>query len=98
MNKNLNLRRALAVALITARGLLMVLGFMPAKAPSQTGFRLAPLKLNFERLGLAERRRSAKQQNVRPNSNINVAPSTNAPTFGHPIIAGIGGTGFEESL
>jgi hypothetical protein len=98
MNKNLNLRRALAVALITAGGLLMVLGFMPAKAPSQTGFRLAPLKLNFERLGLAERRRSAKQQNVRPNSNINVAPSTNAPTFGHPIIAGIGGTGFEESL
>ena len=32
------------------------------------------------------------------NPNPNVALPANAPAFGHPVIAGIGGTGFEESL
>ena len=98
MKRNLNLRRAIAVALIAAGGLLMVLSFLQAKGPSQTGFRLATLQLNFERARLVDQRRSAKQQNIRSTPNSNVALPPNAPTFGHPIIAGIGGTGFEESI
>ncbi len=75
-----------------------VFSFAPLKPATQSGPKLAVLKLNLERQLLAKQKRSANHQSALPNSNINVPLRPDAPTFGHPIIAGIGGTGFEESI
>jgi hypothetical protein len=95
MKGNLNLRRTMTAVLVAAGGLLMLLSFEPAKPPpSQGGLKLALEKLNFGRAQPARNKGTPKGGNL----NTNVALPANAPTFGHPIIAGIGGTGFEESI
>ena len=94
MKKNLTLRRAIAVTLITTGGLLMASSFESAKPPSPGGLKLALEKLNFSRPHSA--RNKGTQQGG--SLNTNVALPANAPTFGHPVISGIGGLGFEEDL
>jgi hypothetical protein len=98
MKRNLHLRRTIAAAMVAAGGWLMVLSFEPVKAPSQGGLRLAMQKLNSGRTQLAEQRGSVKEPSTRSTPNSNVALRADAPTFGHPIISGIGGLGFEESV
>ena len=86
-----HLRGAFAIALVVCAGLLLATSFQPAKSDRRTALRLA-----FERLS-----RSAKAKTGRQAANLNTrisAPSANLPTFGHPIIAGIGGFGYEENL
>jgi len=85
------LRRAFTIVLVVCAGLLLATSLRPSKPAQQTSLRLA-----FEKLS-----RSATTKAGRQPANINTnlsAPSANLPTFGHPIIAGIGGTGFEESI
>jgi hypothetical protein len=97
MKGNLNLRRTMTAVLVAAGGFLMALSFEPAKPPpSQGGLKLALQKLNLGLASLAKNKGSVTQQSG--NLNTNTALPANAPTFGHPIIAGIGGTGFEESI
>jgi hypothetical protein len=95
MKRNLNLRRAIAVILCAVGVALMVLSFQTAKPPGQRELKLAFEKLNLGRAQLARNQRSVRQEGANLNPNIALA---NVPTFGHPIIAGIGGTGFEESI
>ncbi|HYR23454.1 MAG TPA: dockerin type I domain-containing protein [Chthoniobacterales bacterium] len=96
MKKNLHLRDATAVILGAIGAALMVQSFEPAKPLSQGGLKLALQKLNLGGASLARNKRSVTAQGG--NFNTNAALAANAPTFGHPIIAGVGGTGFEESL
>src|SRR2546423_6864396 len=93
MKRNLKLRRMTTAALIAGGGLLMMLSFEPP-TPRQGGPKLALQKLNLSRS------QSAKNKKTQRNGNLNpkIAFAANTPTFGHPIIAGIGGTGFEESI
>lgn len=96
MKTNFNLRRVLAVSLIVAACLLTVLSLLPAGTPSRKGLTLSLLKLDLGRAQPAERSSSTRQRfNPGPSSS---GLRADAPTFGHPIISGIGGTGFEESL
>ena len=90
MKTNLNVRRAIGSLLVAAAGVLLMLAFAPARLPDRGGMRLAFQKMT----------RPAKSKPGRQgiNSSPNVLSPSNAPTFGHPIIAGIGGTGFEESI
>jgi hypothetical protein len=94
MKRNRNLRRATAVMLCAVGAALMVQSFEPAKLRTQSGLKLAFQKLNLGALR-ARNKDSFRQQSANLNTNIALA---NLPTFGHPIIAGIGGTGFEESI
>src|SRR3989440_195607 len=80
-------------AVIAGGGLLMMLSFEPP-TPRRGGPKLALQKLNLSRSQSGKNKKT--QQNG--NLNTNVALPANIPTFGHPIIAGIGGTGFEESI
>ena len=84
-----NLRHTIVAILTTAAGILLALTFQPATLPNYGGPRLAFQKLT----------RPAKNKSERQSANLitNLVSSANAPTFGHPIIAGIGGTGFEGS-
>src|ERR1700726_1577662 len=95
MKRTLHLRRATAIILGLIGAALMVQSFELAKAPSQSGLKLALQKLNLGALR-APNKASGRQQGA--NSKPNVALPANTPTFAHPIIAGIGGTGFEESI
>ncbi|HLQ44055.1 MAG TPA: hypothetical protein VK137_04940, partial [Planctomycetaceae bacterium] len=88
----------LVLVLCSASVVLALFSFAPWKPATQSGPKLAVLKLNLERQLLAKQGHSANHQNLLPSSNINAALPPDAPTFGHPIIAGIGGTGFEESI
>ncbi|HEY6070902.1 MAG TPA: hypothetical protein VIU85_05960, partial [Chthoniobacterales bacterium] len=86
-----NLRHTITAVLIAAAALLVVFSARSSRSPNeQTSLRLAFQKIT----------RSAKPKSGRiGNSTANIsAPSPDLPTFGHPIIAGIGGTGFEESI
>jgi hypothetical protein len=90
-----NPRFLLAFTFCFTGGLLATLSFSPAKpmkAP-QRGPMLAILRTD-----LSPRYQSGP---IRPSPNVNkpaLATSTSSIRFGHPIIAGIGGTGFEESI
>jgi hypothetical protein len=83
-------RYSFAVALVAAAALFLSLSLRSSESPRQSGLTLAFQKLNLTRASKGKARNIA-------NANINI-PTPNAPTFGHPIIAGIGGTGFEESI
>src|ERR1700693_1745108 len=95
MKRDLILHRAIAVVLVAAAAMLMVQSFEPAKPSSQSGLKLAFQKLN---LGASRAPNKASVRQRGANSNPHVALPANTPTFGHPIIAGIGGTGFEQSI
>jgi hypothetical protein len=96
MKRNLNLRRTTAAILSAIGILLMAQSFAPARPPSQGGLKLALQKLNLGLASLAKNKGSVTQQGG--NLKTNVALPANVPTFGHPIISGIGGLGFEESV
>ena len=83
------LRGTFAIVLILCAGLFLAVTFQPAKSLNEKGLRLA-----FQKLNRPGKSRPGQQSE---NTKINI-PSGNLPTFGHPIIAGIGGTGFEESI
>lgn len=96
MKRNLNLRRTTASILSAIGILLMAQSFAPARPPSQGGLKLALQKLNLGLASLAKNKGSVTQQGG--NLKTNVALPANAPTFGHPVISGIGGFGYEENL
>ncbi len=98
MKRNLILRRVAAVILGTIGAVFMVQSFEPARPPSQGGLKLALQKLNFSRTQLVKQGSSAHEPNIRLTPTTNVALPANAPTFGHPVISGIGGFGFEQNL
>ena len=54
--------------------------------------------LRTERLSVPSKHRRAIANQTLSTNSIAVSLPPDAPTFGHPIIAGIGGTGFEESI
>ena len=86
---------AMAYGVLGAMGaLLMTLSFQPAKPPITTGSRLALKKLTLNRLNPGKNK--GPQSDRTPNPNVPLPP--NAPTFGHPVISGIGGFGYEENL
>jgi hypothetical protein len=66
----------------------------PGKPQITNGPQLALKKLTFDRLNADKNK--GPLLNGPPNPSAALPP--NAPTFGHPVIAGIGGTGYEESL
>lgn len=90
MKINRVLRRCFGAVLCAFSALLLTLSFHPSKTRTTTAITLA-----FQKLA---RVKPAKDKGAPLNGNSNAPQSTNAPTFGHPIIAGIGGTGFEESI
>src|SRR2546430_17198331 len=88
MKINLNFRRALALALVAIAALLLILSLEAAKPSSNGGPLLALRKLSFVRAPSAKN----KAVWVGGDVNTNIPQPVNLPTFGHPIIAGIGGT------
>src|ERR1700730_5581483 len=89
---NLNLRRAVAFALVAIAAFLMIWSFGAAKSSSHGGPMLALRKLSFIRPPAAPNKPS------QPRGNTNIPLPANLPTFGHPVISGIGGLGYEEDL
>jgi hypothetical protein len=99
-------RICLALALCSAGVVLAAVSFniapqKPAPAPGPT---LAVKKLSLlERVKIAQRaalnrgvQNSGAPANYRPL--LVLPPAPNTPTFGHPVISGIGGTGFEQAI
>src|SRR5688572_7962137 len=86
-------RLALAFALCLMGGLLATFAFVPAK-PTPAPER-GPMLANW-RTNLSAR---SKFGAIRPLPSVTtpaVASSASSITFGHPVISGIGGTGFEQ--
>src|SRR4029077_20795833 len=78
-----------------AGALLLTLSFQPARPPIKPGLQLALKKLNSDQPRAADKNKGPLPDN-KPNPNVSLPP--NAPTFGHPVISGIGGFGYEENL
>jgi hypothetical protein len=93
MKINRVLRRCFGAVLCASSALLLTLSFHPPKTQIETGFQLAFRQLRFDRFQTARNRGALLEENLNPN-----IPSSNAPTFGHPVISGIGGFGYEENL
>ena len=87
------LRRAFSIVLILCAGLLLAKTLGLSKFSQSRGLRLA-----FEKLARTARNKTARQSVANLNTNLNVASPSNTPTFGHPVISGIGGFGYEENL
>src|SRR3984893_13507428 len=68
----------------------------PVLSVFQGGLRLATLKPNFTRGPAPAVFNLASPSSSRATSAVPIDPST--PTFGHPVISGIGGFGDEENL
>ncbi len=94
MKKNFKLRGWLAGILGVAGALLFMMSFQPAKSPARNGLQLSLRQVKLDRA------KPDKNKGPLPDGDVNphVPLPPNAPTFGHPVIAGIGGTGYEESL
>src|SRR3954452_13623183 len=86
-------RRALVAFVPCATGLLLIFAsFAPSKPAFNRGPTLALLKTDLSP-------KSKVGGPIRPGPRVTTpAISASSITFGHPIIAGIGGTGFEESI
>ncbi|HWY40847.1 MAG TPA: hypothetical protein VNX27_08630 [Chthoniobacterales bacterium] len=95
MKRDRTLRKWLAVILGTTGALLLTLSFQPARPPIKTGLQLALKKLNFDQPRAADKNKGPLPDGT-PNPNVSLP--LNAPTFGHPVISGIGGFGYEENL
>jgi hypothetical protein len=91
MKPSRDLRRWLALGLCAMGALLMTVSLKPATPSMPSGLKLAFEKLNRRAVG--KNKGPVLHKPLQPNIS-----QPNLPTFGHPIIAGIGGTGFEESL
>lgn len=88
-------RKFFALVLCSAGVALAIISFAPRSTSSPSrGPMLANLRTN---LAVSPARGPFAPPRQKPGIS-GVPVSTNGITFGHPIIAGIGGTGFEESL
>jgi hypothetical protein len=87
------LRFLLGFLLCSAGGGLAIVGLMQKAIPPRTSPRLSVERLQLAR-GMAQV--SPRSPYVSPRLAVGLAPGT--PTFGHPVISGIGGTGFEQAL
>lgn len=95
-----NLRIFLAAILFSSGVLLLTLGFAPPK-PSPRPLVLLTEEEEHSGLQAVLAKKKQRPTPYRAPGIFRVAPNIpapNTPTFGHPIIAGIGGTGFEESI
>jgi hypothetical protein len=95
----LNQRVFLAFGLCSIGALLAMLSFAPAKPAlpaRQSGLRLATLTPNFTRRSAIAP--SNHTSAATPGASLAAPVSPFTPTFGHPIISGIGGYGFEEDI
>jgi hypothetical protein len=94
-----NLRPVAAILLCWAGLLLAIFSFSPFQSPrpEKNGPVLAVFKMDIERGTSASQIRVSRHAN-RSTYRTRIAAPVNVPTFGEPIIAGIGGTGFEESI
>src|ERR1700738_443008 len=92
------LRVSLAIIFCWVAVLLAIFSVASFKQepPPKTGPRLATLKLDLARNAPPARIDLRKGSLAHPTTSAPLP--ANAPTFGHPIIAGVGGTGFEESI
>ena len=92
------LRLLVGITLSLTGGVLLVASlWLPSKsAPRAMGYTLSTLRLDLERRLVNASARSGPV--AVPGSNNAAALSANSPTFGHPVISGIGGVGFEQDL
>ena len=93
MKSHSKLRPSLAGILGLTSAVLMMMSFQTTKPTAGASPKLAFEKLNRNVVRPDKNRGPL----VGPTSSPNV-PSPNAPTFGHPVISGIGGFGYEENL
>src|SRR4030088_53257 len=91
-----NLRVFLAVAVCSVSAGLIVLSLAALERTPRRGLTLALERLQFAPKSELATQRDATSTPYQFNPAAPLAP--NAPTFGHPIISGIGGLGFEESI
>ena len=98
------MKKIAGLALISVGVLLAMISFAPPKSPTTP-----PPALMLRELTVAERAVNAQRESIGRRVRQIAAPSVaqivavpslapNAPTFGHPVISGIGGTGFEEAI
>lgn len=88
-----SLRRWLA-GILCVTGALLVLGsFQTAKPIAGPGPKLAFEKLNRNVVRPDKKRGPLREPTFNPN-----IPLPTAPAFGHPVISGIGGFGYEQNL
>ena len=85
------LRSCLALGLCAAGALLMTVSLKPPTQSMPGGLKLAFEK--FNRAAVGKNKGPVLDKPLQPNIS-----QPNLPTFGHPIITGIGGTGYEESI
>jgi hypothetical protein len=104
MGKNLpflSARIISAILLCWAGVLFGVLAFVSVaqeRSTSSRGLTLATTKIDLSQIQRASRwSGNAPGRNVNPLAPV-LSALTNAPTFGHPVISGIGGFGYEENL
>jgi hypothetical protein len=93
--------RLFAAVLFCWAGLtLAIFSFLPFEnAPTENrGPALARVKINVERNIASARARASRNIGGQLTYRTNTAQPANAPTFGEPIISGIGGVGFEQDL
>src|SRR5438067_2373484 len=88
-----SVRIVIALLLCAAGALLGRFSLSPSPVPRRFGPMLAISKLEFDARGRPHG--GPIYNNIAAMASI---PNPNAPTFAHPVIAGIGGTGFEESM
>jgi hypothetical protein len=105
MRKNLRLSNVRIVGTILfcwAGVSFAVLGFLsvtPERSTSSRGLTLATTKIDLSQTQRAARwSGNAPGRNANPLAPMLSAPSANTPTFGNPVISGIGGFGYEENL
>ena len=94
MKSNRVLRNSLATVLGAAGMFLMALSFGLTQPAAATGPTLAFQKINRSALR-PDKNKAPQLSGIR---NAPLLPNLNAPTFGHPVISGIGGFGYEQNL
>ena len=92
MKQSRKLRLSVALGLTAISAVLMISIFAQPTHLRSMGLKLALQNLN--RIAPSKTKGPALDINLTPK----IAQPPNVPTFGHPIIAGIGGLGFEESI
>src|SRR5437899_3942447 len=88
-------RRLIAFLLCTSGAGLALLGLAVNRLPQRTGPRLILERISFPPSKTASQKSQLLSQS---RSTTTASLRADAPTFGHPIISGIGGTGFEQSI
>ncbi|HZI32474.1 MAG TPA: hypothetical protein VFF11_09030, partial [Candidatus Binatia bacterium] len=94
MKRSRVLRKSFAIILGAAGVWLGILSFHASQHPAGTGARLAFEKLNRNAM-LPGKPKGPQLSGIRTTPLL---LNPNAPTFGHPVISGIGGFGYEQNL